>query len=519
MLKRCFAALLFCASLAGIAAPTARQRPKLVLAIVVDQFRYDYLTRFRGDYNAGLDRLLKDGAVFTHANLIHFPSVTAVGHSTILTGAMPSCSGIVANEWYDRATGKTVTSVSDDGTRLLAAGGRSGSSPRRLMVDTVGDGMKMTWDGKARVIGISLKDRGAILIAGHKADAAYWLDTETGAFTSSTYYFPKPPAWVAEFDNEKPADRFAGAQWRPLAPGVDSFTRKMPEAAGRALYNAIDASPYGNELLEAFAERAFEAEQLGRHEGTDLLAISFSSNDYVGHQVGPDAPEVRDMSIRTDRLLGKLFQLVDARVGLQNVLVVLTADHGVAPMPETRAAQKLGGGRISETDIEAAAQDAIAKRFGPGKWIAGDFDGAIYLNRGLIHEKHLEQRAVEQAAAEALRRVPHVFRVYTRGQILKGKLEGDLASRLVKNGFNVQRSADVTVLYEPYWIDAPKIAVHGSVNDYDTHIPIIFMGPEIKPGTYDQPIAQNDIAPTLTFILGIRKPDGSVGRVLKEIVK
>ncbi len=508
MLQRRLALLGLVVSLAA-AAP----KPKLVLGIVIDQFRADYLTRFRGDYDAGFDRLLKDGAVFTHANLIHCPTVTAIGHSTFLTGATPSRSGIAGNEWYDRAAGKLVTSVSDDDTKLLGDGDKPGASPRRLLVDTLGDNMKKAWGGKTRVIGISLKDRSAILTSGHKADGAYWFDPGAGNFVSSTYYFPRLPAWVTQFNQARPADRYAGEEWIPLLRSEQRFLRKMPATPGPALYRAIDASPYGNELIEAFAEHAMEAERLGQHEATDLVAISFSSNDYVGHVVGPDAPEVRDISIRTDRLLGRLFQFVDAKVGLENVLVVLTSDHGVAPLPGIK------GGRVDVKTVAAAAQDALAKKFGSGNWVLQNLYGSIYLNRDLARQKHLDEAAVEQVAAEGLRAVPHVMRVYTREQILKGQLERDHAGRLVKNGFYPERSADLIVLFEPYWIPIPKGASHGSVNEYDTHVPVIFMGPEIKPGTYGEPIAPNDIAPTLASILGAGKLDGSAGRVLHEIVK
>ena len=475
-----------------------------MLGIVIDQFRYDYLTRFRTDYNAGFDRLLKDGAVFTSANYMHCPTVTAIGHSTFLTGATPSRSGIAANEWYDRATGKVVTSVSDDDTKLLPDGEASGASPRRLLVDTVGDEMKAAWDGKTRVIGISLKDRSAILTVGHKADGAYWFDAKSGVFVSSTYYFPALPAWAAEFDGRKPADAYAGAEWTPLVPGADAFSKKMPAAAGPSLYKEIDASPYGNDLVEAFAESAIEGEQLGRHEHPDLLAISFSSNDYVGHQLGPDSPEVRDMSIRTDRLLAKLFAFVEAKVGLQNVLIVLTSDHGVAPMPEvqkrpavsTRRRWKPRPQTLSRSNSDPATGSS---RTSPAR---------LYLNRDLMKEKHVTEAAAEDAAAKALRRVPHVMRVYTREQILGGKLERSNASRLVKNGFVPDRSADVVVLLDPYYIAVAKGATHGSVNEYDTHVPVIFLGPQIKPGTYAQPITPNDIAPTVASILGLPAPNG-----------
>src|SRR5579863_8199434 len=274
----------------------AAEKPKLVVAIVVDQFRYDYLLRFRGEYKEGIDRLLKRGAVFTNASYEHFPTVTAVGHGTFLTGATPSISGIVGNDWYDRESGKNVTSVSDDATRTLGGSGGVGASPRRLLVSALGDELKMS-NNRSRLIGISLKDRSAVLPTGHMADGAYWFDQKTGQFVSSTYYFDALPAWVNEFNATHPADRYKGATW---------MGRKYPDETGEKLYAALHESPFGNDLVEAFAERAVEAEKLGQRGVTDVLAVSFSSNDYVGHALGPDSPEVRDISVRTDQVFGKL---------------------------------------------------------------------------------------------------------------------------------------------------------------------------------------------------------------------
>jgi predicted AlkP superfamily pyrophosphatase or phosphodiesterase len=317
-MKKAFLCMLAAACLAG-AAP---KKPKLILAIVVDQFRYDYLTRFRSEYKGGLARLLNQGAVFTNASYIHVPAITAVGHSTVLSGATPSTSGIVGNDWYDRDEGIHVTSVSDAKTQLLGASG-AGSSPNRLLVSTVGDELKMAGAGKPRVIGVSLKDRAAILPAGHMADGAFWFDVRTGNFVSSTFYYKELPGWVQEFNAPRPADKYRGLTW---------LGHKMPEDNAK-LFSKLESTPFGNELIEAFAERALGAEQMGTRESTDVLTVSFSSNDYVGHEYGPDSAEVRDVAVATDGLLEKLFQAVERQVGADNYLVVFTADHGVPPVP------------------------------------------------------------------------------------------------------------------------------------------------------------------------------------------
>lgn len=493
---------------AAVAAAPGPVKPKLVLAIAVDQFRYDYLTRFRSGYNAGFDRLLKKGAVFTNARYEQFPTVTAIGHSTMMTGATPSISGIVGNDWYDREAGKNVTSVSDDSVKILGGRGEAGSSPHRMLVSTVGDEMKMAGQKPCKVIGISLKDRSAILPVGHMADGAYWFDNKTGGFVSSTYYFADLPAWVKDFNASKPADRYKGGEW---------MGKKFPAEAGEKLYASMPVSPFGNELIEAFAERAIQAEQLGAHGAPDLLAVSFSANDYVGHELGPDAPEVRDISIRTDRIVGKLFEFVDAQVGMQNVLVVFTADHGVAPVPEVNTQRKMPGGRMSPGIVRETVQKALTQKYGEGKWITSPSEHSLYLNRDLIRDKKLDEAEVNRVAAQAALGIPHVFRVYTREQLMNGSALEDQVGRRVMNGFYVRRGADVYIMLEPYWMFAARGTTHGTTFSYDAHVPIIFMGPGVRPGIFYQAIAVNDIAPTLATILSIEIPSGSVGRVLSEI--
>ncbi len=504
-MKRILACVLVAASFLA-AAP---KKPKLVLAIVIDQFRYDYLMRFRGEYHAGFDRLLTQGAVFTNARYEHFPTVTAVGHSTFLSGATPALSGIIGNDWYDREEGKSVTSVSDSATKLLGReSGGAGASPHRLLVDTVGDELKMSDEGKSKVIGISLKDRAAILPAGHMANAAYWFDSSSGNFVSSTYYFADLPGWVKDFNSARPADQYRGATW---------MSKVMP-AGGAALYSAIDASPFANDMIERMAETAMQAEQLGQRDVTDILAVSFSANDYVGHALGPDSPEVHDMGIQTDKVLEKLFQAVNRSLGLDNVIVVLTGDHGVAPLPEVSAQRKMPGGRLPPGIVARTVQAALVKKFGDGNWIVNSAEYSLYLNLDLMAQKNLAATDVDRAAADAAMTIPHVFRVYTREQLTHGAVLADEVSRRVSNGYNARRGADVEVVLEPYWIFSQSGATHGAPFGYDAHVPVIFMGPGIRAGRYNNDIAVNDVAPTLATMLDVETPSGSVGRVLTEML-
>lgn len=485
------------------------EKPKLVLVIVADQFRYDYLMRFREQYTEGLQRMLTRGAVFTDARYEHFPTYTSVGHAAILTGAFPSVNGIIGNTWFDRRSGKPVPSAADDSVKLVGGAGEKGASPRNLLVSTLGDEIKMAGQGQNRVIGMSMKDYAGILATGRMADAVYWFEGASGNFVSSSYYFPDLPAWVKEFNAKRLADRYAGREWQ----GIQLSSEK-----GSALYRMLPSMPFGSELLEELAEAAIEAEQLGRDAETDLLVMSFSSNDYIGHFYGPDAAQVRSISLETDRLIGKLLRYIDAQIGLSNVTVVFTADHGVAPMPEVNAKRKMPGGRIASNVVSGAIKKRLEETYGPGEWIAATPEDAIYLNWEFIRSRKLALEEVTAEAARAAQEVPGVFRVYTRTQLSSGNGIHDRIGRRVMHGFSTSRGADLYVLLEPYYFyGTGKTTTHGSPFSYDNHVPLIIMGPGIAAGRYHQPVAINDLAPTLAAILDIETPSGSEGRILSEI--
>jgi predicted AlkP superfamily pyrophosphatase or phosphodiesterase len=482
------------------------QPPKLVVAIVIDQFRYDYLTRFHSEYTGGFKRFFEHGAVFTNANYDHVPTVTAVGHSTFLSGATPALSGIIGNEWWDRASKKRVTSVSDGETKLLGSAGE-GSSPKRLLQSTLGDEMKMSGKG-GKVVSVSIKDRSAILPVGHMADGAYWFDGKSGNFVSSTYYFDALPEWVSQFNAARPADKYAGKQWMGKAMAA------TPDAR---FYGAIDATPWGNELILQFAEKAILAEKLGAGSKVDLLAVSFSSNDYVGHALGPDSEEVHDMALRVDKLVGELIRAAEAQAGVGRVLVVLTADHGVAPVPEVNDKRKMPGGRFDEQNELATVEKALTAKFGSpagGKWILYSGEGSLFFAEGNAVDVAEEERV----AADAIRALPHVFRVFTRTQLMNGAISDDAIGRRARNGFNAARSGNLTVMLDPYWMASRGGTTHGAAFGYDTHVPVLFLGPQVRTGRYNANVIPNDIAPTLATMLDVETPSGSIGRVLDEML-
>ena len=505
-------------------APAETSDIKLVLLIAVDQFRYDFLTRFRSDYTEGLKRLLTDGAVFTNANLEHYPTVTAVGHATMLSGAIPAVSGIIGNDWFDRETGTSVQSITDNTVQPIGAPTAPLASPRRLLVTTVSDELKMASrfpkgsPEAPRAIGISLKDRSAILAVGRGADAAYWWDTRSGSFVTSTYYLKEAPEWLRAFNDRKITDTHAGQRWSLLS-APSQVLKQLPAEVGPSLYDAVYGSPFGNELVLKLAEEVLARERLGQRSATDVFSVSFSSNDSVGHTYGPDSPQVRDISIRTDRAIGQLLARVDKTVGLQHTIVALTADHGVAPVPETLQELSLPGGRITSKDLFEPIQQALAARFGEGKWILATAGSSPYLNYELIAKLQLDPVEVRRVAAAAATAVPHVTRVYTRDQLLRGEVANDRIGSRVLRGFNAQRSGDLEIILEPFWMRQAQGTTHGTPYGYDAHIPLILMGRSIKSGTYSGEVALNDLAPTLATILNVEIPAGSSGRVLTEALR
>lgn len=536
------------------AAQVLDARPRLVLLIVVDQFRYDYLERFNDLFVAGgLRRLMREGASWTQANYDHMPTYTAPGHATLMTGAWPAETGIIANEWPDLEKGRNITSVEDEQARLLnGEPGEVASSPRRLMVSTLGDELRMATNDRSKVIGISIKDRAAILPAGRHANAAYWFSTISGRMITSNYYFNQMPRWVAAFNDARPADKYFGARWERLLPeseyteragaddpaweqvnNVPGDTNKFPHIItggagqpGKEFYGALDYSPFSNDLLLSFAEQAITNEQLGADTDTDILTLSFSANDYVGHRFGPYSQEMMDITLRTDRQIEELLKFVDARVGLRNTIVIFTADHGVAPSPEQAAAMGLPGLRIAGTDILHAMKNAISARYNrkgeqpdpTANYIQAFYNGNVYFNRVALKRDGVDEEEIERICGDASLTVPGMSRYFTRAQLMRRAIApGDDVARRVLHGFYPTRSGDLIVVYEPFKYLETTIAVtHGSPYSYDTHVPLILMGAGFRAGRYLEAAAPSDIAPTLAAVLRVQAPSNSVGRVLTE---
>jgi predicted AlkP superfamily pyrophosphatase or phosphodiesterase len=544
-------------------------RPRLVLLIVVDQFRYDYLTRFGDLFGArGIGRLMRDGASWTEANFDHVPTFTAPGHAVFMTGAWPSQTGIIANEWYERDTGRRVKSITDDTTiKLAGKPGEKGYSPRRLLCSTVGDELRIADGDRSKVIGISTKDRSAILPAGRRANAAYWFGTDNGNMVSSTYYFDHEPEWVERFNHRHLADAFFGARWDRILPEAEYLKRTGKDDVpwenldkssndtnffphvitggakkpSREFYKALDYTPFANDILVSFAEEAITNEKLGNDADPDLLMVSFSANDYVGHRFGPYSHEAMDMTLRVDRQIGTLLDFVDAHVGLRNTLVIFSADHGASPVPEQAALMNLPGRRYQKAQLRVMVEDGLKARYGRKDRPANDYiqtftnkegteqgliNSNFYLNRAALQRDGIDLDECERVVGELSMRMPGAARYFTRAQLENHLISSaDPIARRVLNGFYPPRSGDVIVVFEPYNIlfdlpddptDPLSSATHGSPYSYDTHVPLIIMGREFTKGTYTQPATPADIAATLSSLLRVQPPSCSVGRVLSE---
>jgi hypothetical protein len=484
---------------------------------------------------------MQQGAVFTNANYSYYPTYTACAHATLVSGSLPSLHGIVGNEWFNRSTDRGVTSVSDDQVKMLGGQAMEPASPSRLIGSTLGDQLRLANSGKSRVVGIAIKDRSAILPAGKNPNGAYWWDTTNGVFVSSTYYFPDLPEWVKRFNQLHKADKYFGARWERLMPAA-AYERSLPDDSryeqspwgnrfpyiidggesipGKKFYDQFDETPFANDYTVAFAKAAIEGEGLGQDDFTDLLTVSFSANDHLGHRYGPYSQEVQDMTLRTDRALADLFGYVDKKIGLANTIVVLTGDHGVAPLLEHAKDIGLGGGRLPFKTITDAIETALGEKFGGEKWVRHGGNNNVYFDYNVVSRKGADRTQVEQLACEAALKLEGVAYCFTRTQFLSGSLPAGTVSSHAINGYHADRNGDVVIVLKPFYITRTEPGTtHGSPYVYDTHVPLVFLGNRIAAGSYANPIDLTVIAPTLATLLKLEPPSNSVGRVLTEIIK
>lgn len=505
----------------------ASARPRLVLVVSVDQLRADYLARFSPHFTGGLRRLLDRGAVFTNARYRHACTETGPGHAVILSGRSPRSSGIVANEWYDRALRRRVNVVDDPTVVVLGGAGRA-ASPASFHGFTLGDALKKQSPG-SRVVGASFKDRSAILMAGPRADAAYWYGSEGGRFVTSSYYGSAAPPWLLAWNERRAADAYAGRTWQRLLPDVSlyerlagpdavagEFDRKdvlFPHASkgappAREFYDNLWRTPFADELLLDFALEAQARHALGTRDATDLLAVGFSATDVLGHMYGPDSQEVMDQLLRLDRVLGRLFDELDKRVGAERVLVALTGDHGVQPLVEVAQARDPQARRVDPSVLRKAADEALATRF-PGKTgLVADAGDGITLDLDQLRSQGLRRSDVEQALEAALLGTGVVAGVYTHARLTGEAPPDDPFFALYERAFYAPRSPHLLLrLKENVYVDTrPGGTGHGGPYDVERHVPIVFMGPGVRAGTHAGACGPEDIAWSLGKLLGLDYP-------------
>ena len=505
------------------------RRPKLVLILVIDQLRYDYLVRFRQQFvEGGFNLLLTGGANFADCRYAYATTSTGPGHATLLTGAYPNVHGIIGNEWYDPSLRRTVNCVEDLTTKLVSepdrASATSGSSPHYLIGSTLGDELRAATDFRSKVVAISLKDRASILMGGHSPSAAYWYDLGSGRFVTSTYYMPTLPSWVAKFNRNSPAKDYCGRKWTALPDTPGGNGRMLSEFNGSPNESCPDSKflgwleriPFMTEIELVFAREAIKNEQLGQGTDTDLLAISLSVNDYIGHASGPYSLEVADTTLRTDRYLASFFAQLDNLIGLKNVWIALSADHGVAPNPEFIQAHKWGPGNAQLALIRNAVEKGMASAFGPGGWVAGAREPFIYLDYDALEKHHISALRAQEVAATAAASAPGVMAAFTRTQLLTGSLPTSPFARAASNSFNPKRGGDVFIVLDPYAVpvSGSKETSHGSPWSYDSQVPLLLWGSAFRPGVYFSQCQPIDLAATLAAALGLVQPSGSQGSPL-----
>lgn len=507
--------------------------PKLIVAIVVDQMRYDYLERFEDQFVRDGFRLLMDrGAYMTSAHYNYYPTVTAPGHASYLSGTTPAMHGIVGNDWFDRRQKKIISSVDDpafEGVGTVSTNVHI--SPRNFHGDNFADQLRLRY--RSKVVGISLKARAAVLPAGKKPNGAYWFEPQSGNFITSSYYRPELPEWVRMFNERKLVEQYRDRIWSRLLPAAHYPYPDDQEGEGRLAgetnrvfphqihylpnkgYEALLPTPYGNDLLAQLARAAIEGESLGKGLGPDLLCVSFSSLDACGHVFGPYSQEAEDVTVRLDRTLAEFFHYLDHRIGLKHVAIVLTADHGGAPLAEFAREQGLDAGRINETKLFSSLTNHLAGRFGPEPlFLLSRFHyGSLFYDYDVLKNKGISQAELSDAISEWAQESGKYQAVFTRQQILTGGFRDEIG-QMVARGYDQERSGDIVLILKPYLIPSSGRTgtTHGSPYSYDAHIPVLFYGQSFRPGHYAGDFRITDIVPTLCATLDMDEPAGNIGR-------
>jgi predicted AlkP superfamily pyrophosphatase or phosphodiesterase len=511
----CFALLLLCA-IPGAFASAYNARPKLVVVIVIDQFRADYLERYRDQFGDGGFRVFLDrGAYFTDCNYDYANTRTAPGHATLFTGSYTSGHGIVANEWWDPQKKKRVTSVEDDATQLVGHTG-VGASPHNLLSDTLGDELKLATGGKARVFAVSLKDRAAVLPAGFAGDAAYWIDPKSGDWVTSTYYRRDLPEWVRNFNGSHREQKFQNREWKDSDGNILGSTapRNGKDGAPASFYEVVGSTPFANDYQLEFAKELVLYEKLGAGSATDLLVISLSANDILGHQAGPDSPQMHSMALELDKSLAGFFGFLGHQVGMANVWMALSADHGVAPLPEFAKTLRLPAANLDAKALREQINSLLSKKYAKKADYVLDLDYPLaWLNQGAFAGK--KESDGEADAGEAMKQAG-LAGYFGKSQLARGETPPTEIGRRYAHSYSPEGGWYVIGIPAPFSVGTTKGTDHASPFSYDTHVPLAFYGLAFQPGIYRTHAEPVDLAVTLASLLGINAPAQATGRVLTE---
>ncbi len=526
------------------ASADAHRPPPLVVWVTIDQLRGDMPLRYLRGTSGGFQYLAQHGTSYTNAHYQHATTFTAVGHASLFTGGHAAQHGIIGNDWYEAQSRRNVDSVRDARYPLVGQDTASGKgfSPANLTSSTVGDELVLASAGRSRVFSISGKDRAAILPAG-RLGKPFWYSKETGGFVSSIYYYKEYPDWVTRWNARKPAETYRSQVWtlkddaagyihrsddnRPCEKGYKYLGRTFPHALATDKTSdflaALTFTPFADELILRFTQELITQEKLGADEDTDLLAVSFSATDQIGHAWGPESLEAEDNVRRIDALLGELFQYLNQTVGLDKVLIVLAADHGMDEIPECTAAMGFDAGRHYPEKIVRTVNDALKSRFKVDRDLVKLFwNPSLYLDLDAIGQLNLETSTVERAVAEEILKVEGFAYAVTRTDLLACRLPDDPISRRIQYSFHPMRSGNVLIIPSQSWFLYPETegyaAVHGSPYTYDTYVPVFLAGPGIEPRCVSRAVAPEDIAPTVSAYLGIKPPTGCTGQALHEVL-
>lgn len=528
-------------AIAQIKESNSVNRPKLIIGIVVDQMRWDYLYRYQNRYgDKGFNRLLNEGFSCENTFIPYTPTYTAPGHTCIYTGSVPSLHGIMGNYWYSRLLKRNVYCTEDDSVQTVGSTSAAGKmSPKNLFSSTITDEIRLSNNFRSKTIAIALKDRGAILPGGHTANAAYWFDNATGQFISSTHYMSTLPSWVQAFNNKRLPDTYLKQGWNTLfplntylqstsdsnayespLPGEDYTFEHQTEQVSKNKYETFRYLPQGNTLTFQMAKAAVEGEQLGKSGFTDFLALSFSSTDYIGHAFGPNSVEAEDAYLRLDKELADFLKYLDGKVGKGNYLLFLTADHGAAHNPTFAKDHKMPGGVLDDADIMKQINEAIEKRFSIKSAIEQVINYQLYLNNDVIAESKSSSTEVRQFIIQELLKYSGIAKAFEIGAAATPMLPSDL-QRMVVNGYHQKLSGDIQFVFQPQWFDSwsTKGTTHGVWSPYDSHIPLLWFGWNIKPGKLTRKVYMTDIAPTIASLLKVQMPNANIGDVIVEVVQ